>query len=113
MTHDLLCPARGLGDHWADLCGDCKLIARVREDERKTSCAEELSTDCPCYREGRDVADDDVTFWEPHYQAGYTHGYAVALRDAVEAVRLSPSADIELVERSQVISDIEALGGKR
>ena len=33
--HDPLCPASGLGDHWADLCGDCKLIARVREDERR------------------------------------------------------------------------------
>lgn len=32
---------------------------------------------------------------------------AAALRDAVEAVRLSCSADIELVERSEVIAAIE------
>lgn len=38
---------------------------------------------------------------------------AAALRDAVEAVKVSLSADIELVERSQVIADIEALGGER
>lgn len=38
---------------------------------------------------------------------------AAALRDAVEAVKLSCSADIELVERSEVIAAIEALGGDR
>ena len=43
----------------------------------------------------------------------YASGYVAALRDAVEAVKVSLSADIELVERSQVIADIEALGGER
>jgi hypothetical protein len=71
----------------------CDLIARVREDERKSSCAEDLHTDCPCYREGRNVADDDVTFWEPHYQAGYTHGYGAALRDATAAVQSREDGD--------------------
>lgn len=64
---------------------DCPLIARVREDERTN---------------------------EPPAWA-YANGYAAALRDAVEAVRLSPSADIELVERSQVLDAIEALGVER
>ncbi len=43
----------------------------------------------------------------------YAFGYAAALRDAVEAVKLSCSADIELVERTEVIAAIEALGGER
>ncbi len=62
-------------------CGHCLLIARVRED----MAAKYL------------IADRE------HYVA--------ALRDAVEAVKLSCSADIELVERTQVIAAIEALGG--
>ncbi len=54
-------------------------------------------------------AQNDDEFWPPQYAAGYT----AALRDAVEAVKLSCSADIELVERTQVIAAIEALGGER
>ena len=37
MTHDQLCPWSGLGDYWADVCEDCHLIARVREDERNAA----------------------------------------------------------------------------
>ena len=37
MTHDPLCPWSGLGDYWADVCEDCHLIARVREDERSAT----------------------------------------------------------------------------
>ncbi len=62
---------------------DCPLIARVRE-----------------------------TWYEAQSEA-WEKGYAAALRDAVEAVKLSCSADIELVERSEVIAAIEALGSER
>lgn len=44
---------------------------------------------------------------------GFLIGYAAGVQAAVEAVRLSPSADIEVVERSQVIDAIESLGGKQ
>ena len=42
----------------------------------------------------------------------YKQGYADGLRDAVEAVKLSCSADFELVERTEVITVIEALKEK-
>ena len=42
----------------------------------------------------------------------FNAGYAAALRDAVKAVKLSCSADIELVERTEVIAVIEALKEK-
>ena len=102
----------------------CEEYARVREDERKTSCAEDLNTDCPCYQEGRNHAIDDTALWEPHYQAGYTHGYGAARRDAVEAVRAAqydwtegdnctdqPCSDCETFLQS--IAAIEALGGEQ
>ena len=34
MTHDQLCPYRE-GPKWDDFCPMCRLIARVREDERQ------------------------------------------------------------------------------
>ena len=37
MTHDPMCPWSGLGDYWADVCEDCHLISRVREDERNAA----------------------------------------------------------------------------
>lgn len=80
MNHDPLCPEMWLRD--GQPCKFCDVIARVREDERNG----------------------------PLNLRSYDAGYAAALQDAVEAVRLSPSADIELVERSQVIAEIEALG---
>lgn len=39
----------------------------------------------------------------------WAQAYAAALRDAVEAVKLCCSADIELVERTEVIAAIEAI----
>jgi hypothetical protein len=35
---------------------------------------------------------------------------AATLRDVIEVVKISCSADIELIERSQVLAEIEALG---
>ena len=89
MTHDPLCDFKDNGE-WADICDQCALIAAVREDEKWK-------------------ADLAITFWEQHASGSYQR----ALRDAVEAVKVSLSADIELVERSQVIADIEALGEER
>lgn len=43
----------------------------------------------------------------------WAQAYDAALQDAVEAVKLSCSADIELVERTEVIAVIEALRGKQ
>ena len=92
MTHDPLCPYPD-PEYLPDEFHHCRLIARVREDER--AYAKQTSTAIMAYDEGR------------------RDGYAAALRDAVEAVKLSCSADIELVERSEVIAAIEALGGER
>ena len=75
----------------------CDLIACVREDERQKT------FDADWSEMGQLAA---VRLFRGQ-------AYAAALRDAVEAVLLSPSADIELVERSQVIDAIEALGGER
>ena len=90
-AHDPMCDDH----HDGGDCPWCNFAARVREDERTSS--------------------RSLLANEKAYQSGYEHGLGVgrdaALRDAVEAVRLSPSADIELVERSQVITEIEALGG--
>ena len=107
MTHDPLCPnndprvqaavasaMQSVGAMPTGYCQFCPVIARVREDEGGK-------------REVTYVWDQDEV------DAMRQQGYAAALRDAVEAVKLSLSADIELVERSQVIADIEALGGER
>lgn len=95
MSHDPLCPqATTMDGPWfAGGCGLCRLIARVREDER--TYAKQTSTAIMAYDEGR------------------KDGRTAALRDAVEAVKLSCSADIELVERTEVIAAIEDLGGER
>lgn len=106
MNHDPMCPMAGWVGHDHEYAGDvmrcqmcadytdercaCVLIARVREDEKWK-------------------ADLAITLWEQHANGAYNR----ALRDAVEAVKLSCSADIELVERSEVIAAIEALGGER
>lgn len=100
MSHDLLCPiSEGPCCSWMGDCEcqcQCDWIKRVREDERAAAL--------------RDMQEGVLD--------GSLHGVfrsvrLRALSDAVEAVRLSPSADIELVERSQVITAIEALGGER
>ena len=105
MSHDPYCPLREhevdhLDTYWCDESCEvdcqCDMIALVREDIR----------DC-------DAHGDTIRYRCQHYQQGRKDGYAAALRDAVEAVRLSCSADIELVERSDVIATIEALGGER
>lgn len=89
MNHDPMCPIASTEAeiYWRPTCPYCAVIARVREDERARIYA--LS--------------DRVK----------NSQYAAALRDAVQAVKLSCSADIELVERSEVIAAIEALGGER
>lgn len=105
MTHDPLCPMHpdyefehyccgscnpGAVVPWEPVC-ICTNLARVREDEAQGQSEALLKAQRVFLREG----------------------YAAALRDAVEAVKLSCSADIELVERSEVIAAIEALGGDR
>ncbi len=102
MSHDPMCPWSGLGDYWADVCEDCHLIARVREDEHRQMVDRQVASA---------ITDKDTHGALSRHI--YEKGYAAALRDAVEAVMLSCSADIELVERSEVIAAIEALGGER
>lgn len=87
--HDELCPSA----YTFGAC-ECPLIARVRADERT-----------------RDYSGISVAHHLDRLRENYAHGYAAALRDAVEAVKLSCSADIELVERSEVIAAIESLPG--
>lgn len=110
MTHDPLCPyfpeQQGFGGinsgvpstqpYIAGVPCQCDLIARVREDEQSHVIGS-VSL---------------AAIGEANMQQ-YRNGYAAALRDAVEEVKLSCSADIELVERSEVIAAIEALGGDR
>ena len=84
MTHDALCDGDDYEGPFCSVRCSCDLISKVREDERR--------------RFDDDGADRDIR--------------AAALRDAVEAVKLSCSADIELVERTEVIAAIEALKEK-
>ena len=107
MTHDPLCPYSpeqiGVGGIGAPVpnmpliparpCA-CGLIARVRQDE---------------YAIG--------------YGVGSIHGYSAALRDAVNAITSTPSADVamgrlldqpaRIMWMSHAVAAIEALGGER
>ena len=124
--HDPVCPvSEGSCCPWMGDC-DCQClcdwIARVREDERnvfnRAVAMKRFEEKQQAYAEGitegrRRSSKESRQSHKDASQSGQIFGRATALRDAVEAVRLSPSADIELVERSQVIDAIEALGGER
>lgn len=89
MTHDPLCPTVSIKNKTVTYefgsCS-CALIARVREDER--------------------MRDDDYAYVA-------TQSYATALRDAVEAVKVLPSAWTDAAYRDKAIAAIEALSHNR
>lgn len=104
MTHDPLCPWFGKTRTYYNspvLRCQCKLIARVREDER----------------------DRNIDRWRKQVLAEADErradGYAAALRGAVEALEVLPVAyderqnDLPVVSRDAVLAAIEALGGVR
>ena len=84
--HDPLCDFRNNGD-WADVCDECRLIARVREDMLDRYAIRTSS-------------------WQ--------QGYDVALLDAVEAVKVAAvRKDTSHDMRAVAVAAIEALGGER
>ena len=95
MTHDTLCPWSGLGDYWADVCEDCHLIARVREDEKGTILQAAYES-APSQ-----VRQDEVA-------RIYNIGYAVALEDVITAIEADTEFD-ELGDQNHAVEIIEAL----
>lgn len=81
-------------------CGNC--IARVLDAHESWAREDERMSEQTRWYSVNEEADFRVA-----------NARAIALRDAVEAVRLSPSADIDLIERSQVIAEIEALNNQQ